>query len=349
MTVEQLKQALISMQQTGKSDDDVSARLKQIELCEEMTYSTKVSLQPCLPGPLSIEHMSILHGRGAFLPPPASGVPDTAAPDAAAQKDILAKAADYVTKSYAQNPPLTASKTTSRFQDHVLNSSSSPGLVVKGPNTYAQMQNARVEPVEIEKGNEKPAAKDKTSWGQNGLISEPAPAPALSIMLQEALAGGKVNWLRWQTIDGKPAAVFSFEVEKKKSHYDVSYCCFPKTETQTGIAAPGGFQPVTGQIQSLTTWRPFKKTVGYHGELYVSPENGTVLRVIAHAELKPTDVVHQENRHMDHSAVVIDGKEYVLPLDSFTENEVVPVGDSDNSNSYSVQHTLFNVTYTNYR
>jgi hypothetical protein len=220
-------------------------------------------------------------------------------------------------------------------------------LILQGRSAYARLSDADTLRVETEKGVEKQAEKDKTSWGQNGQISPPGPLPPLGTLFQEASDGGKLSFERWQIV-GKNAAVFTFAVDKKKSRYDVTYCCFPKTDTATGVATMGTFAPVPGEIQSVTSYRPFKRTVSYHGEFYVDPDEGTILRLITYAELKPTDYAHQEAVRTDYSPIVVDGKEYVLPLDSFTVNEVVPGGES-NSIAYSVRHTLFSVTYANYQ
>jgi len=349
ITVQELKETLVSLHQALKSDEDVATRLKEMDLSEELTSSARSGLAQFLPGPLSEEQMDILQGRSSILAPPPSDLPATPPPDAAAQNAILAKAQDYVAKSYTQNPRLTASKTISRYQDDQANTSSSPGLVVSATNTSARLLDTRVDEVESEKGIEKPSAsKSKTKWGQNGQISEGEPGPNLGALLQEATSGGKLGWLRWQTIDGKQAAVFSFAVDKKKSHFDVNYCCFPETDTASGVAASGTFAPVPGEIQSVTTWKPFKKVVPYHGELFIDPNTGFIVRVITSAELKPTDLVHQEVMRVDYEQVVVGGKEYMLPVDSFTINEVVPNGNS-NFTSYSVRHTLFSVKYQNYR
>jgi hypothetical protein len=167
-------------------------------------------------------------------------------------------------------------------------------------------------------------------------------------MFQEASDGSKLGFERWQTVEAKNVAAFTFTVDKKKSRYDVVYCCFPRTDTATGVANAGTFAPVPVEIQSVTSYRPFKKTVGSHGELFVDPEDGTIRRVITYVELKPTDYVHQEAVRTDYSPVVVDGKEYVLALDSFAINEVVPGGES-NSIAYSVRHSLFNASYANYQ
>jgi len=71
------------------------------------------------------------------------------------------------------------------------------------------------------------------------------------VLFQEASDGGKLSFERWQTVAGKNVAVFTFAVDKKKSRYDVAYCCFPRTDTASGVAAAGTFAPVPGEIQSV--------------------------------------------------------------------------------------------------
>jgi hypothetical protein len=350
ITVQELKDTLISLHQAYKSDDDIAAKLKEVELSEELNSATRASLSQYISGPLAAAQLDILEGQSSILAPPSSELPATPPPDATTQKAILAKALDYATKTYPQNPHFTVSKVTSRYQDEMQNPSSAPGLNVSAPNGYALLWEKRVELVDTDRGIEKPAAsKGKTQWGQNGQISEGESGPNLSALLQEASAVGKLDWLRWQTVNGKRVAVFSFAVDKKKSHFDVNYCCFASTETQAEIGTQAGaVQPVVGNIQSLTSWKQFKKVVPYHGELFIDPDAGTVQRVITYADLKPTDFVHQEAMRIDYDEVVVDGKPYILPVDSFTINEVVPNGDS-NQAAYSVRHTLFIVDYQNYR
>ena len=59
-------------------------------------------------------------------------------------------------------------------------------------------------------------------------------------------------------------------------------------------------QILTGHTISIYEWS-FKKTVGYHGEVFIDPEDGTIARVITYAELKPTDYVHLEAVRTDFS------------------------------------------------
>src|SRR5580698_6643556 len=92
MTVQQLKDQLAVDQKSQKSDADVAAELKDIELTDQLTHSTMNSLKPIVPGQLTSEQLFVLEIRSAVLPPPASDIPATPAPDAATQKAILDKA-----------------------------------------------------------------------------------------------------------------------------------------------------------------------------------------------------------------------------------------------------------------
>jgi hypothetical protein len=353
ISVQELKDTLVSLNEAKKGDEEVATRLKEVELSEELTQSTQRSLAQYLPGPLSIEQMEVLEGRSAILPPPPADLPATPAPDLAMQKDILAKAVDYVTMTYMQNPHLTAYKTTARFQDGVESIRTNSGMTSNMPNIgnawelpnmFMRFLGTHSDVVESNKGVEQPPdQKVKVPWGQNGQVSEGGLGPVLSIILQEAAAGGKLNWLRWETVNGHQAAVFSFLVDKKKSHYEVNYCCFPVTED----AGRMGYEGTGANFQTGTDWKAFKVTVSYRGEFFIDPQTGTVVRVVTQAGLKPTDFVHQEDMRIDYGAVVVDGKPLVVPVDSYTLTEVVPNGDNYAAR-YSVRHTLFSVTYQNY-
>jgi hypothetical protein len=351
-TVEELKTILASLQEAKKTDFDVATRLKEIELTEELTQSTMESLAQYLPGEQSTEQMYVLEGRSATLAPPPGDLPSLPAPDMAAQKAILAKAADFV-KIYMVNPHVTGLKTTSRFQDGVENIRTNSGVtnnMPQGarswelPNMFMRYLGTHTDTIESDKGIEKAApVKDKTPWGVNGQVSEGGPGPILNVVFAEAAAGGKLNWLRWETLNGRQTAVFLFAVPKKKAHYEVHYCCFPITE-DTGRL---GYEGTGANMQTGTTWKDFKTTVGYHGEFFIDPQSGAIVRLITQAELKPTDFVHQEDIRIDYGAVGIEGRTFILPVASYTITEVVPNGDNYAA-TYSVRHTIFRTTYKNY-
>jgi hypothetical protein len=364
ITVQQLKDLLVSLHQDRKTDADMAAELKQVELTEELTRSAMNSLVSYVSGSLSTEQIYVLEARSAVLPPPAVDLPATPAPDAAAQKAILDKAVDYTTKTYAQLPHLTATKTTIRFQDNVeaiatvtgMHSGSSdvdPNLVQA--NRFIHYINSTEVPVDTQNGAEKVStAKDKTPWGQNGYIALQGQGPVLSSVLQDAQTAGTISWLRWETINKKAAAVFAFSVDKKKSHYAVSYCCFPTSE-QTGLLSykPGaqgsGDFTAKGNLQTHTTYdQHFNATVPYHGEIFVDPDSGIVVRLNLQAEFKAADDVQQEDQRIDYGPVKVGATALVLPTKAVIDTKVIPNGDSGSA-KFTIRRTLFTSEYKNYQ
>jgi hypothetical protein len=215
-----------------------------------------------------------------------------------------------------------------------------------------------------EHGAEKlPSEKDKTPWGANKMIALQEPDPSLGVILQEAQAAGSIQWLRWELVNGKQAAVYSFAVPIKKSRLAVNVCCFPNV-SQAGIArfytpmsaaqiggaeaAGGGAGGVAGNFQTNTNWHNYKAGVPYHGELFINPDTGIVVRMITEAELKPSEVVHQVDTRIDYGPVKVGARMLVVPVRTVINTEVVPGGDSGAS-GYSTRRTLFTSEYKDYQ
>jgi hypothetical protein len=351
LTVQQLVDLLASLKKAQKSDAEVAAQLQDVELKEELSRSMMNGLAADVPGQLTTEQLFVLEARSAMLTPPASSLPVLPAPDAAAQKAILDKAFDYASKTFKQLPPVTASKATRRFQDNAEMPQGSFGAhsgatleAVATPIRYG----GGTETTVTFKGGAEQAAPDKTQWGANGMIGLLGPGPVLSAVLDEAQAGGKIAWARWELVNGKPAAVFSFGVDKKKTHYEVSYCCFPDTDQ----AGPMGMRGTTGGGGSgnyavNTKWKPFKATVPYHGEFFVDPETGVISRLITQAEFKSSDWVRQEDQRIDYDATPVADKSLVLPAKSIVLTLELPFGDL--GKGQVVRHTLFSSEYKGYQ
>jgi hypothetical protein len=376
LTVQQLKDLLVSLQQDRKTDEEVAAELKQIELTEELTRAALNKIVDAAPGKHTIEQIYVLEARSAVLPPPASDLPATPAPDAAAQKAILDKAVEYIAKSYANLPYLTATKTTLRFQDNMETIDSCSGItgcakdVVTSSGfsnwaSFVHFISSAETPVVSERGMEKkPSKKDKTPWGANGMIVFLGPEPSLGVILQDAQAAGSIQWLRWELINGRRAAIYSFKVPITNSRLAVDVCCFPQS-IQTGIArfynsvdantvagqeaAPGGGGGATGNFQTNTSYdRHFKATAPYHGELFVDPETGIVIRLITQAEFKASDEVQQEDQRIDYGPVMVGARALVLPVKTVLNTVVAPNGDTGTA-KFTTRTTLFISEYKNYQ
>jgi hypothetical protein len=306
--------------------------------------------------------MYVLEARSAILAPPDTDLPKTAPPDAAAQQALLAKAQDYTAKTYPQLPRLTVTRLVARFQDGIETIQSYYGANVKTVNDndplwqqirqYVRLMNTHTDTVEIDNGIEKPGGKDTTPWGRNGLVNSMLPFLPLNLLTSEAVSSGNPKFLRWETITGHQTAVFAFAVDKKKSHYAINYCCFPDTSTVgnvlyggNGASGGGAAHPAdNGNLSTVSEWKPFNAKSGYHGELFLDPDSGVVLRTIVEAEFKPSDFVHYENIRIDYAPMPIGGNNLYVPVRSFTIAEIVPNGDSFASR-YSVRNQFVTQDY----
>lgn len=368
VTVADLKDMLQSMHRDNKSDADVAAALKQIELSEELTRPVMNSLVEFVPGQLSTEQIYVLEARSATLAPPASDIPTTPAPDAAAQQALLAKAASYASTTYAQLPTLSVVRTTLRFQDNMEALAESSGMhgsakdssqasLGVSANQFVRYINATDANLALEHGVER-LPEDKTRWGANRMIQLMEPYPALPQVFQEASDAGTIKWLRWETVNGKPAAVFSYQVPKKKAHIAVNVCCFPDLEqagtvhfssAAIGSANGGSAGGAKGNLQTTTDWKPYKQgNLPYHGEIFIDPDTGIVVRTITQMEPKSSDVVHQDDIRTDYGPVAVGDKSLVLPVRAIALTNVVVNGEAG-AGGYSTRVTLFTSEYKNYQ
>lgn len=369
ISVADLTDMLKSMHDQQKTDADVAAALKQVQLTELLSRDTMNSYTAYSPGPLTNEQIYVLEARSAVLPPPAADLPKTAAPDPAAQKAILDKASAYASKTWAQIPALTGTKTTLRFQDNVEAVGSSSGLsgsakeVATGssfvnPYQFVHYINSTESAYSLDHGIEK-LPEDKTKWGANRMIAIQEPDPSLATVFGDAQNGGTISFLRWEEVNGKPAAVFAYQVPKKKSHLNTNVCCFPNVD-QTGVARfssaaiagpTGGSGGASGNFQTNTDYSNHYKANGvpYHGELFIDPDTGIVVRLITQLELKQTDVVHQLDTRIDYAPAKVGDKDLVLPMKTVVNTEVVPNGDSQSAGKFTTRCTLFTSEYKDFK
>jgi hypothetical protein len=362
MTVAELQDMLTGLHNAHKSDQQIANELKQIELSEELTPAAMNNMADLIDGPLSTEQIYVLEARSAMLAPPDTDIPKSASLDAAAQQALLAKAESYAAKTYSQLPRITATHLVARFQDGVETIQSFSGVNIKigddsdplfeQNNHYTRLVNLRRDTVEIDNGNEKPEGKDTTPWGRNGLVNSMLPFLPLDLLTSEAVSSGKPKFLRWETIAGHRTAVFAFSIGKKKSHYAIDYCCFPDTSSVGNVlyggrgpsglasasagptsfgglsASPFSHPAGNGNLSNVSDWSPFKAKSGYHGELFLDPDSGIILRTIVEAEFKPSSFVHYEDIRIDYAPMPIGGGDLYVPVRSFTNAEIVPNGDS---------------------
>jgi hypothetical protein len=368
ITVAQLQEMLQSMHKDNKDDAEVALALKQVQLTEQLTRPVMNSLAEAVPGQQTTEQMYVLEARSAMLPTPAPDQPKTAALDGAAQQALLAKAATYASTTYQQLPSLSATRTSLRFQDNVESLGQSSGQAGSAkeitnasmgsvtPFNFVRYIEANDTSIGMDHGVERLPA-DKTNWGPNKRIQLMEPYPGLSQVFQEAKDAGAIKWSRWELINDKPVAVFSYQVPKKKGHVPLTVCCFPSLDSagianfsnSSGIGGAGRATGGGGNFQTNTNWQPYKqKDLAYHGEFFIDPDTGVVVRLVTQMEPKNTDVVHQADIRTDYGPVTIGDKSLILPVRAFVVTQIVVNGEAG-AGGYAERNTMFASDYKNYQ
>jgi len=119
--------------------------------------------------------------------------------------------------------------------------------------------------------------------------------------------------------------------------------------TWSSPSGPGGLgdHTASGNFQTATSWKNYKATLPYHGEIFIDPDTGIVVRLITEAEFKTSEVVHQEDERIDYGPIKVGDKMLVLPVKTFVNTEVVPNGDSGGG-KFTIRHTLFTTEFKDY-
>jgi len=294
VTVAQLEQVLAAAR--GKPDAEVAQQISDLELTERLSAEKLSQFKDGLPGDKAYQNLVILADRSAFLGPPASDIPAMPAPDFAEQRRIMSLAVGYITRTIPQLPNFFATRTTKHFEDtpllqratdsvayqplHFVRSSSETVLYRDGRETVD------AGPVK------KTAAPDPglTTWGVFG--------PILGTVVVDA-ARSKLSWSHWEKGSTGTEAVFSYAVPQAASHYEVNYCCTPKE----------------GEVESVNL-EPFRRISGYHGEITINPQDGTIVRLSVEADLSATDPITRAALLVEFGPVEIGGKTYVCPVRS---------------------------------
>ncbi len=205
--------------------------------------------------------------------------------------------ADYVTKTIPQLPNFFATRTTTRFEDTPLLQRPGEFFTPYEPLHEVGISSATVLYRDGREIDEPLPAKAKTSMTQ-GLTSTGEFGPMLSGVLLDA-ANSKLAWSHWEQGPAGLSAVFSYEVPREKSHYEVNYCC---------VAEEG-----TTMVANV---HPFRQIAGYHGEMAVDPATGTIRRLSLQAVLKTGSPLSRADILLKYGPVEIGGKTYICPVKS---------------------------------
>ena len=301
VSLEQLTNAVADL--AHNTDEEAAQRLFAMELTERIGVSHLNKFLVLMPGEKSRTALMLVVDKAAFLGTPVSEIGGQPTPDATATRSMLVKMVNYVNTTNRQLPNLMAERATTGFEDRpkedVLESTgvvsySELPLHWVGSSTVAVTYRDRKEVVDQKAGKEK-----KEGAGVGGLVTSGEFGPILSILLGDALKG-KIAWARWEHGNGGDVGVFHYEVPEEKSSYRVQFCCVVE-----GFASDG--TPETEK---------FDERAGYHGEIAFNPEDGSVLRLTATAEMPSGGLVPLAGFAIEYGPVDIGGRSYICPLHS---------------------------------
>jgi VWFA-related protein len=319
ISVAQLEQTLNADRVTHKTDAEIAGQIRNIELSERLTDTTldRFSGQFAA-GSQAALALLLLADRSSFLDPPASELPNTPAPDAATQQQLLEATQRFALQTLPRLPDFLATRTTLSFDD-------SPQEVTKGG--YFQRMGLHLvgtSKTEVSVRNEQNPSTGPTaapSQTQGGLVTWGEFGSTLLIILSDS-SHGRITWSHWEQTSSGQVAVFHYEVPKAVSHYEI---VTPIERVQPGFqsdpsAATGG--AIATAARSTTQW--IRTKPGYQGSLWVDPATGTILRVSVVADLSGNSALNRGAIVVEYGRVKIADKTFICPVRSLALSSAPP-------------------------
>ena len=296
VTVEGLERMLETAH--GLPDSELAEKLSGLELTERMSGTKLSEWSARMPGAKSRAALTAVADASAFLNPPAVKILAIAAPDVNAQRQMLLKSIDYLSKTIPRLPNFFAKRSTVRYRetahkdsqiwktatgDETLHSEASSSVTVLYRNGFD------VADAQTVKGK-------KLKWNERTMYTKGTFGPILSTVILD-IGHGDLRWNRWEQGAGGVRAVFRYAVPKEQSHYELTYCCLPG-----------------GDGTSV-----FKLMPGYHGELMIDPDSGAILRLTVEADLEPKLPLVRSNIMVQYGPETIGGNTYICPVRSVSD------------------------------
>lgn len=219
---------------------------------------------------------------------------------------MLAAGAEYAQTALQHLPDFLALRVTRRFDNRPLEWSTKhakPRLRMHWVGEFKSQIMYR-HGAEI---TENPAAPESSSTElvmHPGLISMGEFGPILALVFRDFKQGG-IEWARWETdrVHGR-LAVFHYTVPRSASHYLVAFCCYTTPEDET---------------RELS----FRDHPAYHGELILSPDSGSILRITIEADLEGSVPILTSQLSVQYGDVEIGGRDYLCPVQSIAMTTIL--------------------------
>ena len=319
VTVAQVEQAVTAAHDANKPDAEIARQIGGMELSERLTEGTLKRLAADLgAGSQAALALQLLADQSAFLDPPASELPSTAAPDEAAQQRMIGAARNYVAHTLLQLPNLFAVRITNRYDDR-------PYEIKKGSwpvhaGLHLVNTSRRESSIFDERTNESTTAGTAHLQEQSGLVSGGEFGSTLSMILTDTV-NGKVAWSHWEEAATGQVAVFHYSVPSSASHFEVinslqRQASLEGTSSPTVGSRQGSGIDVKSSGSGGSNTSTFLTRPGYHGSLWVDPVTGTILRTTMDADTKGSAQFKKAAIMVQYGPVQIGESEFICPVRS---------------------------------
>ena len=264
-----------------KHDREAAKEIEHLQLTERLSSPKLAMLSAELQGAKSKTALMAVADASVFLGPPASEVPQKAAPDIAEQTQMMAQVVDYLKKTLPKLPDFYARRFTTSFEEVWTpkdeKGTHNPDVLHPAGNFKATVYYRGGKEVAHEEGAQ-----------EHGLITRGTFGPILGTVIGDAAQSATTRWSRWEEGSNGPMAAFRFQVSRTESHYKIS---------ETGESG------VTD-------------TTAYHGEIGIDPGSGTILRLLLEADPALGSSIERADIMVEYGPVEIGGKTYTCPVRS---------------------------------
>jgi hypothetical protein len=334
VSVDQFHSWLAARKASNAPDNEIAKQISTLQLLERLSPSTLASLKAEFsPGPKTAQALDLLADCSAILDPPATELPSRPLPDAATLKAMFHATVYFVGTTMRQMPDFLATRITQSYNDN------DPHAAGGMPDTTEDVSQIAPHNVMIPVGtftqqityrdgkevpSEEKQARQKPSEAPPGFSTRGEFGEILSLVLLDA-AKGKLTWGHWEKTESGIVAVFHYQVPPTASHYAVDYCCLGAgqdrasgaTFSEAGLGGQPAHFTSNDQFPGANKINDsYRGTPGYHGNIFIDPATGAILRITLDVELNPSEPITRNASSIDFGEVEIGGKKFICPIKS---------------------------------
>lgn len=294
VSVKQLEDALEAGK--GNSSRAIAGELSHMELTERLSSVRLAKLESSVKDRAVREALVALADKSSFLPPPPDQIPTIAPPDAATQKQIMARAIEYLDKTTRTLPNLFAERMTIQYHQHPLAPGKTWKTVSSDQSVHQDVTSKAA--VVFRDGKEiatvEPGKRSLYEHQRNLNTVGTFGAVLVTVIVGASEPRSELYWSRWEQGTNGPLAVFGYRVPRGTPLF----------------AAGATFLTIDDNIVA------FQNELPYHGEFIVDPASGEILRLTIQAECEKRLPLQSSDIMVEYTPVAIGGVTYMCPSKS---------------------------------